>query len=119
MGIPIDRVVAATFFLGAFVAGVGGVAYSATYGLVTPMLGFLPGVKAFVAAVIGGIGSIPGALLGGLVLGLAEALLPYALAQLGWAEAFGWTDAIAFAFLIVVLLAKPTGLLGLPIREKV
>ena len=119
MGIPIDRVVTATFFLGAFVAGLGGVVYSATYGKVEPMLGFLPGMKAFVAAVIGGIGSIPGALLGGLVLGVAESLLPYALARLGWAEAFGWTDAIAFTFLILVLLVKPTGLLGRPFKEKV
>jgi len=119
MGIPIDRVVMATFFLGAFVAGLGGVAYAATYGKVEPMLGFLPGMKAFVAAVIGGIGSIPGAILGGLVLGLVEALLPLLLMRMGWAEAFGWTDALAFLFLIVVLLVKPTGLLGKPLREKV
>jgi branched-chain amino acid transport system permease protein len=119
MGIPIDRVVTMTFFLGAFVAGVGGVVYSATYGKVEPMLGFLPGLKAFVAAVIGGIGSLPGALLGGLVLGVVEALLPFALRALGWQEAYGWTDAIAFAFLILVLLVRPTGLLGRPLREKV
>jgi branched-chain amino acid transport system permease protein len=119
MGIPIDRVVMMTFFLGAFVAGMGGVAYSATYGKVEPMLGFLPGLKAFIAAVIGGIGSLPGALLGGLVLGVVEALLPFALRAMGWQEAYGWTDAIAFAFLILVLLVKPTGLLGRPLREKV
>jgi branched-chain amino acid transport system permease protein len=119
MGIPIDRVVTMTFFLGAFVAGVGGVVYSATYGKVEPMLGFLPGLKAFIAAVIGGIGSLPGALLGGLVLGVVEAMLPFALRALGWQEAYGWTDAIAFAFLILVLLVKPTGLLGQPLREKV
>jgi branched-chain amino acid transport system permease protein len=119
MGIPIERVIMATFFLGAFVAGLGGVVYSATYGKVEPMLGFLPGLKAFVAAVIGGIGSIPGALLGGLVLGLVETLLPLLLLRMGWAEAFGWTDALVFLFLIVVLLVKPTGLLGQPLKEKV
>jgi branched-chain amino acid transport system permease protein len=76
-------------------------------------------MKAFVAAVNGGIGSIPGALLGGLVLGVIETLLPLGLRALGWQEAFGWTDAIAFAFLIVVLLVRPSGLLGVPLREKV
>jgi branched-chain amino acid transport system permease protein len=119
MGINIDFVVAATFFLGAFVAGVGGVAYMATYGKVFPLVGFLPGLKAFVAAVIGGIGSIPGAIIGGLILGVTEAVLPFLLREAGWAEAFAWKDAIAFAFLIVVLVVKPTGLLGKPAREKV
>jgi branched-chain amino acid transport system permease protein len=120
MGIPIDRVVAFTFFLGAFVAGVGGVAYCVTYGKVEPMTGFLPGLKAFVAAVIGGIGSIPGAIVGGLVLGVAESVIPYLLREwFGWQEAFAWKDAIAFALLIVILVWKPTGLLGKPMREKV
>ena len=119
MGININFIVAATFFLGAFVAGVGGVAYMATYGKVFPLVGFLPGLKAFVAAVIGGIGSIPGAIIGGLILGVTEAVLPFLLREAGWAEAFAWKDAIAFAFLIVVLVVKPTGLLGKPVREKV
>ncbi|MDJ0974601.1 MAG: branched-chain amino acid ABC transporter permease [Planctomycetota bacterium] len=120
MGININLVVALTFFVGAFVAGVGGVAYIATYGKVEPMLGFLPGLKAFVAAVIGGIGSIPGAIIGGLILGVAEAIIPFVLQEVfGWEEAFAWKDAIAFAFLIVVLVVKPTGLLGKPMREKV
>ena len=119
MGININLVVAATFFIGAFIAGVGGVAYIATYGKVEPMLGFLPGLKAFVAAVIGGIGSIPGAILGGLILGVTESVLPYLLQKMGWQEAFAWKDAIAFAFLIVVLVVKPTGILGKPLREKV
>ncbi len=119
MGIPINWVVAATFFLGAFVAGIGGVAYMATYGVVFPLVGFLPGLKAFVAAVIGGIGSIPGAIVGGLILGLAESIIPYALTKMGWSEAFAWKDAIAFAFLIVVLVVKPTGIFGTDVREKV
>ena len=120
MGIPIDRVVAFTFFLGAFVAGVGGVAYCVTYGKVEPLTGFLPGLKAFVAAVIGGIGSIPGAIVGGLVLGVAESVIPYMLREwFGWQDAFAWKDAIAFALLIVILVVKPTGLLGKPVREKV
>jgi branched-chain amino acid transport system permease protein len=120
MGVPIDRVIAFTFFLGAFVAGVGGVAYCTAYGKVEPLTGFLPGLKAFVAAVIGGIGSIPGAIVGGLVLGMAESLIPYLLRnELGWEDAFAWKDAIAFALLIIMLVAKPTGLLGRAAREKV
>jgi len=120
MGIDINRVIAWTFFLGAFVAGVGGVAYCASYGKVEPLTGFLPGMKAFIAAVIGGIGSIPGAIVGGLVLGTAESLIPYALREgLGWEAAFAWKDAIAFALLIVILVFKPTGILGKAVREKV
>ena len=119
MGIHLDRVVSYTFFVGAFVAGVGGVLYCMTYGKIEPLTGFLPGLKAFVAAVIGGIGSIPGAILGGLVLGIAESVIPFLLLKAGWQEAFAWKDAIAFALLIVILVVKPTGLLGKPIREKV
>ncbi len=120
MGIPIDRVVAYTFFLGAFVAGVGGVAYCVTYGKIEPFTGFVPGLKAFIAAVIGGIGSIPGALVGGLLLGIAESVVPYMLRDwAGWGAAFAWKDAIAFALLILFLLVRPTGLFGRPLRVKV
>jgi len=120
MGIHLDRVISYTFFFGAFVAGVGGVFYCMTYGKVEPLTGFLPGLKAFVAAVIGGIGSIPGAIVGGLVLGIAESVIPYLLREIGgWQAAFAWKDAIAFALLIVILVVKPTGLLGKPMREKV
>jgi branched-chain amino acid transport system permease protein len=120
MGININRVVAWTFFVGAFVAGVGGVFYCVTYGKVEPMTGFIPGLKAFVAAVIGGIGSIPGAIVGGLVLGISESIIPYLLREwFGWEKAFAWKDAIAFALLIIILVVKPTGLLGRPMREKV
>jgi branched-chain amino acid transport system permease protein len=119
MGIPIGKVIAWTFFLGGFVGGVGGVAYCATYGSVDPFTGFLPGLKAFVAAVLGGIGSIPGAILGGLLLGLIESVVPYLLREVGWHDAFAWKDAIAFALLIVILLVRPWGILGRPVREKV
>lgn len=120
MGIDINRVISWTFFLGAFVAGVGGVAYCVSYGKVEPLTGFLPGMKAFIAAVIGGIGSIPGAIVGGLVLGTAESLIPYALREgLGWEAAFAWKDAIAFALLILILVFRPTGILGRAVREKV
>jgi len=119
MGIPIDRTVSATFFIGGFLGGVAGVGYCMTDTTVWPLCGYLPGLKAFVAAVIGGIGSIPGAIVGGLILGLAESVFPFLLQQAGWESAFAWKDAIAFALLIVILVVKPTGLLGRPMREKV
>jgi len=120
MGIPIDRIVSRTFFLGAFVAGVGGVGYCIAYGQVSPYTGFLPGMKAFIAAVIGGIGSIPGAIVGGILLGVAESIIPHLFrSELGWRDAFAWKDAIAFAFLFAFLLFRPTGLLGRATRVKV
>ena len=119
MGVNINLVIMLTFLVGGMLAGIGGVAYMATYGSVFPLLGFMPGLKAFIAAVIGGIGSIPGAILGGLILGVTEAVLPFFLREAGWADAFAWKDAIAFAFLIAVLIIKPTGILGKPMREKV
>jgi branched-chain amino acid transport system permease protein len=112
MGVPVNRVIAATFFLGALIAGAGGVAYGTMYGQVDPLTGFMPGLKAFVAAVLGGIGSIPGAVVGGLFLGTIETLFQAYV----WSE---WKDALAFLVLIVVLLWKPTGLLGRERREKV
>lgn len=119
MGININRTVAATFFIGAFIAGIGGVLYCMAYGSVEPMTGWLPGLKAFIAAVIGGIGSIPGAIIGGLLLGLAEVVIPEGLEQMGWDKAQAFKEVVAYLFLIVVLLFKPTGLLGRPLREKV
>jgi branched-chain amino acid transport system permease protein len=112
MGVPVNRVIAATFFLGAVIAGAGGVAYCTTYGQVDPLTGFMPGLKAFVAAVLGGIGSIPGAVVGGLFLGTIETLF-------GAYVSTEWKDALAFAVLILVLLWRPTGLLGRERREKV
>jgi branched-chain amino acid transport system permease protein len=105
MGINANQVIAFTFFIGAFIAGVGAVLWGVRYGKVEPYMGFLPGLKAFVAAVLGGIGSIPGAILGGVLLGLVETLV----------AAYGFSafrDAVAFVILIVILLVKPSGLLG-------
>jgi branched-chain amino acid transport system permease protein len=112
LGIDTDRVIALTFVLGAALAAVAGVLVSMYYGLVNPFIGFMAGLKAFTAAVLGGIGSIPGAMLGGVVLGLAES---FASAYLQTE----YKDVVAFALLILVLLVRPTGLLGRPDVEKV
>jgi branched-chain amino acid transport system permease protein len=112
LGIDTDRVIALTFVLGAALAAVAGVLVSMYYGLVNPFIGFLAGLKAFTAAVLGGIGSIPGAMLGGIVLGLAES---FASAYLQTE----YKDVVAFGLLILVLLVRPTGLLGRPDVEKV
>jgi branched-chain amino acid transport system permease protein len=112
MGINIDRIISFTFILGSALAAVGGVIYGFRYRSITPLLGVLPGLKAFIAAVIGGIGNIPGAAVGGLILGLVEALVAYA----GWSE---YQDAAAFLILILVLLVKPEGIFGKAVPEKV
>jgi branched-subunit amino acid ABC-type transport system permease component len=112
MGINVNRVIALTFFIGAFLAGIGGVVYGMRYGKVEPYMGFLPGLKAFIAAVLGGIGSIPGAVIGGLILGFAEIMV----------QAYGpsnYRDAVAFGILILILIARPRGILGAIEGEKV
>jgi branched-chain amino acid transport system permease protein len=112
MGIPTDRVIAATFMLGSALAGAAGVMVGMTYPKVEPLMGSLPGLKAFCAAVLGGIGNVTGAVLGSFILGLAEALL----------SGYGtptYKDALAFAILIFILLIKPSGLLGVHRTEKV
>jgi len=112
MGINVDRVISFTFALGAALAGAGGVLVGMYFNSIHPFMGVTVGLKAFCAAVLGGIGSIPGAMLGGIFLGIAEVL--------GVAIGFGtYKEAIAFALLILVLLFKPTGILGLPIQRKV
>lgn len=113
MGVNEDRVIAFTFALGSALAAAGGVLYAMSYQKVDPYMGLLPGVKAFVAAVIGGIGSLTGAVLGGLILGLAEV---FAAAN---ETLSGYRDGIAFALLILLLLFRPTGLLGKTEKEKV
>lgn len=115
MGIASGRVISATFFVGAFLAGIGGVIWGMRYGKVEPFMGFMPGLKAFIAAVIGGIGSLQGAVLGGILLGLLEVMIPAYLPS----EYSGYKDAVAFIALIVILLVKPSGLLGRWEGEKV
>ena len=112
MGISVNKTISLTFAIGSALAAVAGVFYGATYGFIGPYTGSMPGIKAFVAAVFGGIGSIPGAMIEGLLLGVLESLSKaYISTEL--------SDAIVFASLIVVLLVKPTGLLGKVIKEKV
>lgn len=112
MGINVNRTISTTFLIGSALAAVAGVLYVSTYGFVGPYTGSLPGIKAFVAAVLGGIGSIPGAMLGGILLGLIESLSKAYIST-------ALSDAIVFSVLIVVLLFKPSGLLGKKKTEKV
>jgi branched-chain amino acid transport system permease protein len=113
MGINTDRVIAFTFILGSALAGAAGFLYPAlSHTRVDPLIGVLPGLKAFVAAVLGGIGSIPGAMVGGLIMGIAE----YAVVGVGQGD---WRDAIAFIILILILLLKPAGIFGRAVPEKV
>ncbi|MBD9512905.1 MULTISPECIES: high-affinity branched-chain amino acid ABC transporter permease LivH [Pseudomonadaceae] len=112
LGINTNNIIALTFVIGATLAAVAAVLLGLQYGVINPHIGFLAGIKAFTAAVLGGIGSIPGAMLGGLVLGVAEAF---------GADVFGdqYKDVVAFTLLVLVLLFRPTGLLGRPEVEKV
>jgi branched-chain amino acid transport system permease protein len=118
MGIPVNRIISLTFFVGGAMGGVAGVLYGLHYSLINPYSGFGPGLKAFTAAVLGGIGNIPGAVLGGLVLGLMEAFAASYLALLT-NGAFGaeYKDVFAFAVLILILIFRPKGLLGEKVRE--
>ena len=119
MGINTDTVISFTFGLGAALAGAAGVLFAAlTYAKILPLMGVQMGLKAFVAAVVGGIGSIPGAMLGGLLMGLCESFVKGA-PRIGNFEPSRWTDAVAFVLLIVVLLVRPAGLLGKFAPEKV
>ena len=112
MGISVNRTITITFAIGSALAAVAGLFYGTTYGFIGPYTGSMPGIKAFVAAVFGGIGSMPGAMLGGILLGVIENLSKrYISTEL--------SDAIVFAVLIIVLMVKPTGLLGKKINEKV
>ena len=112
MGISLNRTISFTFAVGSALAGIGSVLYLCAYPQASPTMGSMLGLKAFVAAVLGGIGSIPGAVIGGFAIGMAEALVSAAGLSV-------WKDGVVFAILIVVLLVKPTGILGRPITEKV
>ena len=112
LGINTNRIISLTFVIGAALAAVAGMLVALYYGVVNPTIGFLAGMKAFTAAVLGGIGSIPGAMLGGFVLGLAESFASAYFSS-------EYKDVIAFSILILVLLFRPTGLLGKPEVEKV
>lgn len=112
MGISLNRTISMTFAIGSALAGIGSVFYLCAYPQASPTMGSMLGIKAFVAAVLGGIGSIPGAMLGGFIIGILEAMV----AAIGLSM---WKDAAVFFILIVVLLFKPTGFLGKKMQEKV
>ncbi|NNN05857.1 MAG: branched-chain amino acid ABC transporter permease, partial [Elusimicrobia bacterium] len=114
MGVDADVVIAATFFIGGALGGAAGVLYSMSYGSTKYNLGFLPGAKAFTAAVLGGIGNVRGAVLGGFILGFLEVLAAGYIPN-----GAQWRDVIAFTVLILVLLVRPSGLLGEKLAEKV
>jgi branched-chain amino acid transport system permease protein len=115
MGINTNRIISFTFIFGSGLAAVAGVLDAMRYD-VRPLMGIMPGLKAFIAAVLGGIGNIPGALVGGLLIGIIETLLRGVILP---ARFTNYTDAAAFFILILILLVKPSGLLGRPTREKV
>ncbi len=112
MGINVNRTISLTFLIGSALGALGGILYSTAYSTIAPTMGTMPGLKAFVAAVLGGIGSVPGAMLGGFVIGMVEIMTKTYLSST-------WADAIVFLLLIVVLLFKPTGILGKNMKEKV
>lgn len=112
MGININRVISFTFIIGSSLAAAAGVLYGLNYPSIDPLMGILPGIKAFVAAVLGGIGNIPGAAIGGMIIGLLETFV------VGYVSP-AYRDAIAFGILILILLFKPTGILGKKEIEKV
>lgn len=112
MGVNVDRTISITFAIGSALAALGGVLYSISYYQAEPYMGMMPGLKAFVAAVLGGIGILPGAMLGGFALGLIENIAK------AWISS-SWANAISFGMLIIILLLKPAGILGKAVKEKV
>ncbi len=114
MAVDVNRIVSITFGVGSLLAAFGGIMWAFKYPQLNPLMGMMPGLKCFIAAVIGGIGSIPGAVLGGFLLGFIEIMTVALLPELS-----GYRDAFAFVLLIIVLLVKPTGLLGKRQAEKV
>jgi branched-chain amino acid transport system permease protein len=119
MGINVNQIISLTFVIGGAMGGAAGVLFGVQYGLINPYSGFIPGLKAFTAAVLGGIGNIPGAMLGGLVLGLLEAFAASYLSLLtGGAFGAEYKDIFAFSILILILIFRPKGLLGEVVRER-
>lgn len=119
MGIDVDQVIVNTFIIGAALAGVAGVLYALVFKQVHFFMGFIPGIKAFTAAVVGGIGNIPGAMLGGFFLGVFESLGPGLILEgLGIPASYQLKDVIAFTLLVSVLIFRPTGILGERLSEK-
>ena len=119
MGINVNRMISLTFLIGGAMGGAAGVLFGVQYSLINPYTGFIPGLKAFTAAVLGGIGNIPGAMLGGLVLGLLEAFAASYLSLLtGGAFGAEYKDIFAFSILILILIFRPKGLLGEVVRER-
>ncbi len=112
MGIDVNKTISLTFIIGSALGALGGILYSTAYITISPTMGTMPGLKAFIAAVLGGIGSIPGAMLGGFIIGMFETLIKAYISTT-------WADAIVFALLIIVLVVKPTGILGKNVKEKV
>jgi branched-chain amino acid transport system permease protein len=119
MGIHVNRIIALTFFVGGAMGGAAGVLFGLHYSLVNPYSGFIPGMKAFTAAVLGGIGNMPGAVLGGIILGLVEAFAASYLSILT-DGAFGaeYKDVFGFAILILLLIFRPKGLMGEVVRDR-
>jgi branched-chain amino acid transport system permease protein len=119
MGIDVNRIISLTFLIGGAMGGAAGVLFGVQYSLINPYTGFIPGLKAFTAAVLGGIGNIPGAMLGGLVLGLLEAFAASYMSLLtGGAFGAEYKDIFAFSVLILILIFRPKGLLGEVVRER-
>jgi branched-chain amino acid transport system permease protein len=119
MGINVNRIISLTFLIGGAMGGAAGVLFGVQYSLVNPYTGFIPGLKAFTAAVLGGIGNIPGAMLGGIVLGMLEAFAASYLSLLtGGAFGAEYKDIFAFSILILILIFRPKGLLGEVVRER-
>ena len=112
MGINVNRVISFTFAIGSALAAAAGILFSSAYPQVEPYMGVMPGLKAFVAAVLGGIGSIPGAMVGGIIMGVAETLTKGFISS-------ELADAIAFGILIIILVVKPSGIFGEKESEKV
>jgi branched-chain amino acid transport system permease protein len=114
MSVDVDKSISITFIIGSSLAAVGGILWSLRFPQIFPLMGMMPGFKAFIAAVMGGIGNIQGAMLGGFLLGMSEILFVAFLPQLS-----GYRDAFIFLLLILTLLFKPEGILGKKTKEKV